>query len=304
MASFRKFVAIFLIFPIMPLLLMAAATQIDWTQIKNRPSIWNDPGLGTILKRTGAFTFGAAVAGTDYYSPGNLPAAWNDPGSGTLLKRTGAFTFSAATAGVDYQAAGSYQAAGNYLVDPGGNGILKRTALNTTAIAGASDYPVFVASGASHAPGVVPDPGSSAGTTRFLREDATWVVPTAATKGNVTWGCTGVLTAGATLLIQVRGPTGCTDNVENDSFVSQSSTATLGNLYVQLTGAAAVHNIVFTVRVSSVDSAITCTIVASGTTCNDTTHTASVSAGNLVSFKAVTLSGETGSGVIASISRQ
>jgi hypothetical protein len=36
---------------------------------------------------------------------------------------------------------------------------------------------VFVASGASHAVGAVPDPGSTAGTTRFLREDSTWVAP-------------------------------------------------------------------------------------------------------------------------------
>lgn len=40
-----------------------------------------------------------------------------------------------------------------------------------------ADYPVFVASGASHAAGAVPDPGAAAGTTRFLREDATWQVP-------------------------------------------------------------------------------------------------------------------------------
>lgn len=40
-----------------------------------------------------------------------------------------------------------------------------------------SDLPVFGASGLSHAPGGVPDPGSTAGTTRFLREDATWDVP-------------------------------------------------------------------------------------------------------------------------------
>lgn len=33
------------------------------------------------------------------------------------------------------------------------------------------------ASGANHAPGVVPDPGATAGTTHFLREDATWAVP-------------------------------------------------------------------------------------------------------------------------------
>lgn len=34
--------------------------------------------------------------------------------------------------------------------------------------------PVFVGSGASHATGLVPDPGASAGTTKFLREDGTW----------------------------------------------------------------------------------------------------------------------------------
>jgi hypothetical protein len=37
--------------------------------------------------------------------------------------------------------------------------------------------PIFGASGGSHAQGLVPDPGASAGTTRYLREDATWFVP-------------------------------------------------------------------------------------------------------------------------------
>lgn len=41
----------------------------------------------------------------------------------------------------------------------------------------AANLPVFVASGGSHAAGAVPDPGSSSGTTKFLREDATWQVP-------------------------------------------------------------------------------------------------------------------------------
>ncbi len=36
---------------------------------------------------------------------------------------------------------------------------------------------VFGASGAGHSDGLVPDPGASAGTTRFLREDTTWAVP-------------------------------------------------------------------------------------------------------------------------------
>jgi len=37
---------------------------------------------------------------------------------------------------------------------------------------------IFGASGAPHAKGMVPDPGATAGATRFLREDATWGVPT------------------------------------------------------------------------------------------------------------------------------
>lgn len=56
--------------------------------------------------------------------------------------------------------------AGHYVRDTG-------SAWANSAIL-AADLPVFVASGASHAPGAVPDPGSSAGTSRFLREDATW----------------------------------------------------------------------------------------------------------------------------------
>jgi hypothetical protein len=37
--------------------------------------------------------------------------------------------------------------------------------------------PVMVGSGASHAAGIAPDPGPVAGTTKYLREDGTWVVP-------------------------------------------------------------------------------------------------------------------------------
>lgn len=37
----------------------------------------------------------------------------------------------------------------------------------------------MVASGSSHAGGLTPDPGATAGTARFLREDATWTTPTA-----------------------------------------------------------------------------------------------------------------------------
>lgn len=43
---------------------------------------------------------------------------------------------------------------------------------------------VFVASGSSHTAGAVPDPGVTAGSTHFLREDSTWAIPTV---GSVPW---------------------------------------------------------------------------------------------------------------------
>ena len=44
----------------------------------------------------------------------------------------------------------------------------------------------MAASGASHAAGMVPDPGATAGATRYLREDATWAVPAGGTGGGMT----------------------------------------------------------------------------------------------------------------------
>ena len=55
--------------------------------------------------------------------------------------------------------------------------IVFNTAYNASSNKAAtmSDIPsVMGASGSNHAPGLVPDPGSTAGTTKFLREDGTW----------------------------------------------------------------------------------------------------------------------------------
>ena len=70
----------------------------------------------------------------------------------------------------------------------GTNRVLKQSSVGadiTVAVLVAADIPVFVASGVSHAPGGVPDPGAGAGTTKFLREDATFAVPSGGT-GTVT----------------------------------------------------------------------------------------------------------------------
>ena len=51
-------------------------------------------------------------------------------------------------------------------------GTVNATRLNGTV--SAAQLPLFGISGSGHGPGAVPDPGATAGTTRYLREDGTW----------------------------------------------------------------------------------------------------------------------------------
>jgi lysophospholipase L1-like esterase len=83
-------------------------------------------------------------------------------------------------------------------------GTINATTLNGSIAA--SQLPVFHASGTSHSQGVVPDPGSTAGSTRFLREDGTWSVPAGGT------GTTGsaVLPVGASADYSFKEGTGST----------------------------------------------------------------------------------------------
>jgi hypothetical protein len=57
--------------------------------------------------------------------------------------------------------------------------VLVRPTGTATVVGVSSDIliPNFVGSGVGHAHGLVPDPGAVAGTSRYLREDATWVTP-------------------------------------------------------------------------------------------------------------------------------
>jgi hypothetical protein len=56
------------------------------------------------------------------------------------------------------------------------NGAVNGASINSGTIS-AAYLPLFGPSGNTHAPGIVPDPGSTAGSTRFLREDGVWMVP-------------------------------------------------------------------------------------------------------------------------------
>lgn len=56
--------------------------------------------------------------------------------------------------------------------------------------------PKMQPSGASHQGGIVPDPGASSGTSKFLREDATWSVPSGGGGGGIPTGSNVMLAAG------------------------------------------------------------------------------------------------------------
>lgn len=70
-------------------------------------------------------------------------------------------------------------------------GILNATTINgalsggsiTSGTVAAAHLPLFGASGIAHGSGVVPDPGATAGSTRFLREDGSWVAPGGSSDG-------------------------------------------------------------------------------------------------------------------------
>jgi hypothetical protein len=79
------------------------------------------------------------------------------------------------------------------------NGALSGASINSGTIA-AAYLPLFGPSGTAHAPGIVPDPGATAGNTRFLREDGTWLVPSGGGSGTVTavTGTAPVVSSGGT----------------------------------------------------------------------------------------------------------
>jgi hypothetical protein len=101
----------------------------------------------------------------------------------------------------------------------------------------------MVASGGSHAAGCVGDPGSSAGSTKFWREDATFAVPAGGGSGTVDGISTVTLVAGTNVTISDDTPSagditisasgGSGGNATSTgAFASRPGTCTNGDLYL------------------------------------------------------------------------
>lgn len=152
------------------------------TKFLREDSSWAVPSAGGSVPTGTGFTHitagvqdGAAktvdVSGAD--CTGTLAAARFPALTGDVTTSAGAVaTTIAANAVTNAKAA---QMAANTI--KGNNTGATANAADLTAAQVAAILPAFVASGASHAQGLVPDPGVTAGTTKFLREDSTWQVP-------------------------------------------------------------------------------------------------------------------------------
>jgi hypothetical protein len=139
------------------------------TLTKNFYVYIQNTGTGTFLVRSSANIDGSSSP-VSLSSGAGLLAVWNG------------------TAWYTERGSGGSGGSGGYkTVEQAGVAVAQESILNFLAPITAVDnpgntstditVPVFIASGASHATGLVPDPGSSAGTTRFLREDASFQVP-------------------------------------------------------------------------------------------------------------------------------
>lgn len=140
---------------------------------------------GSVVSITGspqAFVSSICAAGsTTLYvgaGEGQFPSVGGGSGGGVTsvglaLPALFTVTGSPVTASGTLTGAFASQTANTFLAAPNG-----ASGVPTMRAIVSADVPVFVASGTSHAAGAVPDPGATAGTTRFLREDATWATPT------------------------------------------------------------------------------------------------------------------------------
>jgi hypothetical protein len=166
----------------------AAQVASDWNASSGVAAILNKPTIPTLPTL-------AAVATSGLYSDlTGKPSLATVATSGLYADLSGKPTIPAAQVQSDWTASSgaaailnkptipAAQVASDWNASSGVTQIANKPTLAAVAVSGAwSDLTakpvVMAASGSGHVGGFVPDPGSVAGSTKFLREDATWAVP-------------------------------------------------------------------------------------------------------------------------------
>jgi hypothetical protein len=124
-------------------------------------------------KTTGNLTLGGTVTAASFATSG--AGAWSVEGSfGTLTAPA------ASHSKVGFGASGQLTVAQDGATSFTDVSLVGHTHSTTDIVSGTmavARLPVMAASGSSHAAGIAPDPGATAGTARYLREDGTWVQP-------------------------------------------------------------------------------------------------------------------------------
>ncbi len=175
-----------------------------------------------------------------------------------------------------------------FLTSTGASGAA--TAPVWATIAG-SDVPVFIKSGSTHAVGAVPDPGSTAGTTRYLREDATWVAPGGSSALMITGSSTQTFGGNPVgfnypLGLTSLSPFPSTASISNNNQMILDRSGTLKNLTVTIaTADGSTSTYKFTVYDGQTSTGVTVSISGTNVTATDNTDTYPVSAGDLISIK-------------------
>ena len=145
----------------------ANAADLTATQVKALLAISSADvaGLGALAT--------ASTVNLSTQATGTLAAAQEPAHTGDVTNAAGSLALTIAANAVTNAKAAQMAAA----TIKGNNSGASANAADLTAAQVALMLPTFGASGAAHAQGLVPDPGVTAGATRFLREDGTWFTP-------------------------------------------------------------------------------------------------------------------------------
>ncbi len=130
--------------------------------------------------------------------------------------------------GITLSSTGMDSGTGDVTISAAGTGVTSVNGRSGAVGLLGSDLPAFGASGSGHAPGAVPDPGSSAGVTHFLREDGTWGIPAGTGgAGNGTVTSVGLTMPGVLFSSTVSGSPVTTAGTLAPSLLTQSPNTVL-----------------------------------------------------------------------------